>query len=92
MAIPEDFGASDARWSDEESLPCQWPWSCRSSPPCSGRVFAITGSLIEIPLDSGLFNGGAAGAVREGALEVVEGGALEVVEGGDLEDAECKRP
>ncbi len=88
MAIPEDFGASDARWSDEESLPCQWPWSCRSSPPCSGRVFAITGSLIEIPLDSGLFNGGAAGAVREGALEVVEGGVLEVAEGGDLEVVE----
>ncbi len=44
--------------------------------------------MIEIPLDSGLFNGGAAGAVREGALEVVEGGALEVVEGGVLEVAE----
>ena len=44
--------------------------------------------MIEIPLDSGLFNGGAAGAVREGALEVVEGGVLEVAEGGDLEVVE----
>ena len=44
--------------------------------------------MIEIPLDSSFFNGGAAGAVRGGALEVVEGGVLEVAEGGDLEVVE----